>query len=58
MALKDLLGPTRLETTQVYLRRRERQAKMEKVRGLTWRGPVLKPSVDMPPTGFEPVLQP
>ena len=56
MALKDLLGHTRLETTQVYLRR-QRQVKMEKVRGLSW-GSVLKPSVAMPPTGFEPVLQP
>ena len=57
MALKDLLGHTRLETTQVYLRRRQKQVKMEKVRGLSW-GSVLQPLPVMPPTGFEPVLQP
>jgi len=57
MALKDLLGHTRLETTQTYLRRRQKQLKMEKVRSLSW-GPVLQPLAVMPPTGFEPVLQP
>jgi integrase/recombinase XerC len=36
MALKDLLGHTRLETTQVYLRRRDRARGMEKVRALRW----------------------
>jgi len=55
MALKDLLGHTRLETTQVYLRRRDRARGMEKVRGLNWSS-VFPPDGHMPPTGFEPVL--
>jgi integrase len=58
MALKDLLGHTRLETTQVYLRRRDRARGMEKVRGLSWgAASVFPPDPQMPPTGFEPVLR-
>jgi integrase len=34
--LKDLLGHTRIETTMVYLRRRDRDVGMETVRDLSW----------------------
>jgi integrase len=34
--LKDLLGHKRIETTMVYLRRRDRDAGMETVRDLSW----------------------
>lgn len=36
VALKDLMGHRRLETTLVYLRRRDRQRSMETVRDLDW----------------------
>lgn len=36
LALKDLLGHSRLETTLLYLRRRDKAARMEAVRGLSW----------------------
>jgi integrase len=38
--LKDLMGHTRIETTMVYLRRRNRDAGMETVRDLSWSGSV------------------
>lgn len=55
IALKELLGHSRIETTMVYLRRKDRAAEMETVRGLSW-GSVFPPSRLMPPTGFEPVF--
>ena len=55
--LQKLMGHTRPETTQVYLRRHDTFKAMEKVRGLSWSAPgLLQPSADMPPTGFEPVF--
>lgn len=36
LALQDLLGHARFETTQVYLRRRDKARAMEAVRDLTW----------------------
>lgn len=55
VALKDLMGHVRIETTMVYLRRRDKARGMEAVRDLTW-GSAFPSSAAMPPTGFEPVL--
>lgn len=56
VALKDLMGHVRLETTMVYLRRRNKALGMEAVRDLTWARSALPSSAGVPPTGFEPVL--
>ena len=56
IALKELLGHARIETTMVYLRRKDRAKAMEQVRDLTWGA--LRPSAGMPPAGFEPALRP
>ena len=55
-SLKELLGHTRVETTWVYLRRKDKARAMEPVRGLSWSGSVLPHFAAVPPTGFEPVL--
>jgi hypothetical protein len=36
VAVKELLGHSRIETTMVYLRRQDKTREMELVRGLTW----------------------
>jgi hypothetical protein len=36
IALKELMGHTRIETTLVYLRRKNRAKAMEQVRDLSW----------------------
>lgn len=54
-ALKELLGHSRIETTMVYLRRKDKARAMEQVRDLAF---VLRPNADVPPAGFEPALQP
>jgi integrase len=56
IALKELLGHARLETTLVYLRRKDKQAAMETVRDLSWGSSVFPARAVVPPTGFEPVL--
>jgi integrase len=56
IALKELLGHSRIGTTTVYLRRKDRAKAMEAVRDLSWSG--LRPSVGVPPAGFEPALRP
>jgi integrase len=56
-ALQKLMGHTRMETTQVYLRRHDTFKVMERVRGLSWGAAALQPSADMPPAGFEPAFQ-
>ena len=38
IALKELMGHARIETTLVYLRRKDRARAMEAVRGLSWGG--------------------
>jgi integrase len=53
LALQELLGHERVETTQVYLRRKNMAKAMEQVRDLTFAFP---PSADVPPAGFEPAL--
>lgn len=57
IAVKELLGHSRVETTMVYLRRQDKAREMEVVRGLTW-GSVFPPNADVPPAGFEPALPP
>jgi integrase/recombinase XerD len=57
-ALQKLLGHSRVETTQVYLRRQDRFRAMERVRSLSWGGSVLPPNAQVPPAGFEPALPP
>ena len=55
LALRELLGHTRLETTQLYLRRKDKARAMEQVRDLSF---ALPPKPHVPPAGFEPALQP
>jgi len=50
VALKDLLGHSRLETTLIYLRRRDKEQAMEEVRDLCWFVHDTPPS----PSGFSP----
>jgi hypothetical protein len=38
IALKELMGHARIETTLVYLRRKDKARAMEAVRGLSWGG--------------------
>jgi len=47
-SLKDLMGHTRLETTEVYLRRKNRAASMDVVRDLSWGSPVRVPFRETP----------
>lgn len=55
-ALKDLMGHTRIETTLVYLRRKDKARAMESNRDLTWGKPsVFSESPEEAHTGFEPV---
>ena len=56
LALKDLLGHARAETTETYLRRRNKAKAKETVRGLSW-APELQPSPVVPPAGFEPAFR-
>ena len=55
IALKELMGHARIETTLVYLRRKDKAKAKEKVRDLSWRG-VIRPPALMPPAGFEPAF--
>jgi integrase len=69
IVLKDLLGHTRIETTMVYLRRRNRDAGMETVRDLSWvgntpadgspqtAGKPLEANVEAEKEGFEPSME-
>lgn len=56
IALKELLGHARVETTLVYLRRKDREREMQEVRGLSWGASVFPPSLGTPPAGFEPAF--
>jgi hypothetical protein len=53
IALKELLGHARVETTMVYLRRKNKALEMESVRGLSW-GSVFPHNAVVPPAGAEP----
>ena len=68
-ALQALMGHTRVDTTQIYLRKLNRERAMERVRNLSWSSeaalfPQKTLSSEFPPnaeeahTGFEPVLPP
>jgi integrase len=64
-ALKELMGHTRIETTMVYLRRKNKAKAMEAVRTLSWADSVFEPGIqktadlqDKAHTGFEPVPPP
>jgi integrase len=56
LALKELLGHARVETTEIYLRRRDKAKAKEQVRGLSWASQLQSSSL-LPPAGFEPALQ-
>ena len=56
-ALHLQANPSRIDTTQVYLRALNRSQAMEAVRDLSW-GPGLQPSLGKAHTGFEPVPPP
>jgi integrase len=72
IALKELMGHARIETTLVYLRRKDKAKAMETVRSLSWGRFVFPPSeeaayrkprksgasLEEAHTGFEPVLPP
>lgn len=61
LALKELMGHNRVETTLVYLRRKDKQAAMEQVRDLSWgatRASRSSSQAEEAHTGFEPVLPP
>lgn len=56
IALQELLGHARIETTRGYLRRKDKRRAMETVRDLSWGSSVFPANAAIPPTGFEPVL--
>jgi site-specific recombinase XerD len=58
IALKELMGHTRIETTLVYLRRKDKARAMEAVRDLSWRSNVFPEEAKEAHTGFEPVPPP
>lgn len=65
IALKELMGHSRLETTLLYLSRKRKAQKMELVRDLSWGGFGFESQSEEPPrlqgeahTGFEPVFEP
>jgi integrase len=58
IALKELMGHTRLETTLIYLRRKDKARAMEAVRDLSWGSNVFPEEAEEAHTGFEPVPPP
>ena len=62
VALKDYLGHSQLETTLIYLRRRDRQKGMESVAEIDWGVELAAPTFESFPAaekeGFEPSFQP
>lgn len=55
-ALQALMGHARIETTQIYLRRLNRERAMERVRDLSW-GVPFEALAGEARTGFEPVYE-
>lgn len=53
-ALQALMGHKRIETTQVYLRRLNREKAMDRVRDLSWGSPRFEATAEEAPTGVEP----
>jgi site-specific recombinase XerD len=58
IALKELMGHTRIETTLIYLRRKDRAKAMEQVRDLSWGISGFASQPLEAHTGFEPVPPP
>jgi integrase len=58
IALKELMGHTRIETTLVYLRRKNKAKAMESVRDLSWGRSGFQSEAPEAHTGFEPVPPP
>ncbi len=54
-ALQALMGHNKIETTQVYLRRFNREQAMERVRDLSWGAPLFDASPVKAPSGVEPL---
>jgi integrase len=55
-ALQRLMGHSKMETTQIYLRRLDRERAMERVRDLSWGSPFASMAGEAR-TGFEPVYE-
>jgi integrase len=58
IALKELMGHNRIETTLVYLRRKDKAKAMESVRDLSWGRSGFSSQAREAHTGFEPVPPP
>jgi len=56
LELKELMGHRNLATTQIYLRRLDRQRSMETVRPLSW-GARFSAIADKATSGFEPLYE-
>ena len=50
------MGHSKMETTQIYLRRLDRERAMERVRDLSWGSPFASIAAEAR-TGFEPVYE-
>jgi integrase len=55
LALRDLMGHSSVKTTELYLRRRDKEAGMEKVRSLSW-GVSMTPQIAGKPLESSPVV--
>jgi hypothetical protein len=55
-ALQRFMGHSKMETTQIYLRRLDRERAMERVRDLSWGSAFASIAVEAR-TGFEPVYE-
>jgi integrase len=55
-ALQRLMGHSKIETTQIYLRRQDRGKVMERVRDLSW-GTRFGAFAVEAPSGFEPLYE-
>jgi len=58
VALKELMGHSRPESTLIYLRRKDKARAMEAVRDLSWGSSGFPSLSEEAHTGFEPVLPP
>ena len=56
-ALQALMGHSKIETTQVYLRRLNRDRAMERVRDLSWGAPRFEALPVKATSGFEPLYE-
>jgi hypothetical protein len=55
-ALQRLMGHTKVDTTEIYLRRLNKERAMESVRDLSWGAP-FGAFVEEAPSGFEPLYE-